>query len=198
VSIHTGMRLSEQYSCTWSQANLDRRTIELTKTKNGSSRAVHLNSDAVGALESLLRPKQRPTDPVFPREGDKGGSIRGHGFIRVWRRPASAATSGTATGTLSAPGLRWPAHRSKRSKNSPATRRLRCLRATTIFRLNTGFLWSIALPHSGNGSKQTAVTNDVFANIKQLFFRSQDVVLLNANTCYCFSEHAGGPCESKI
>jgi hypothetical protein len=37
VSIHTGMRLSEQYSCLWSQVDLERRTIELTKTKNGSA-----------------------------------------------------------------------------------------------------------------------------------------------------------------
>jgi integrase len=41
ASIHTGMRLSEQYSCTWSQVHFDRRTIELTKTENGSGRAVH-------------------------------------------------------------------------------------------------------------------------------------------------------------
>jgi integrase len=69
--MHTGMRLSEQYSCTWSQVQFDRRTIELTKTKNGSARAVHLNSDAVGALESLRRPKRHASDPVFPREGKK-------------------------------------------------------------------------------------------------------------------------------
>jgi integrase len=72
VSVHTGMRLSEQYSCTWSQVHLDRRTIELTKTKNGSARTVHLNSDAMAAIESLRLPKQRPTDAVFPREGTKG------------------------------------------------------------------------------------------------------------------------------
>ncbi len=72
VSIHTGMRLSEQYSCTWSQVHLDRRTIELTKTKNGSARAVHLNSDAIAAIESLRRLRQHPSDPVFPREGSQG------------------------------------------------------------------------------------------------------------------------------
>jgi integrase len=72
VSIHTGMRLSEQYSCTWSQVHFDRKTIELTKTKNGSARTVHLNSDAIAALESLKRPRQHPSDPVFPREGSKG------------------------------------------------------------------------------------------------------------------------------
>ena len=71
VSIHTGMCLSEQYTCTWSQVHLDRRTIELTKTKNGSARTVHLNSDAVEAIESLRRPKQHASDPVFPREGSK-------------------------------------------------------------------------------------------------------------------------------
>lgn len=63
------MRLSEQYTCTWSQVNLDRRTIELTKKKNGSARTIHLNSDAVAAIESLRRPKQRSGDPVFTREG---------------------------------------------------------------------------------------------------------------------------------
>ena len=71
VSVHTGMRLSEQYTCTWSQVHLDRRTIELTKTKNGSARTVHLNSDAIAALESLRRLRQHPSDPVFPREGSK-------------------------------------------------------------------------------------------------------------------------------
>ena len=69
VSVHTGMRLSEQYTCTWSQVHLDRRTIELSKTKNGSARTVHLNSDAVAAIESLRRPALRPSDPVFPRQG---------------------------------------------------------------------------------------------------------------------------------
>jgi|HubBroStandDraft_1064217.scaffolds.fasta_scaffold32166_2 integrase len=72
VSIHTGMRLSEQYSSTWSQVHFDRRTIELTKTKNGSARTVHLNSDAVAAIQSLKHPLHKSSDPVFPREGDKG------------------------------------------------------------------------------------------------------------------------------
>ena len=72
VSVHTGLRLSEQYSCTWAQVNQDRRTIELTKTKNGSARTVHLNADAISAIKSKRRPRQRSTDLVFPREGSKG------------------------------------------------------------------------------------------------------------------------------
>jgi integrase len=71
VSVHTGMRLSEQYSCMWSQVDLERRTIELTRTKNGSARTVHLNADALKSIESLKRPLQKASDPVFPREGSK-------------------------------------------------------------------------------------------------------------------------------
>src|ERR1700743_1628644 len=51
-SVPHGMRLSDQYSCTWSQVDLERRTIELTKTKNGSARTVHLNTDALRSIES--------------------------------------------------------------------------------------------------------------------------------------------------
>ena len=69
MSVHTGMRLSEQYTCTWSQVHLDRRTIELSKTKNGSARTVHLNSDTVAAIESLGRANLRPGDPVSPVKG---------------------------------------------------------------------------------------------------------------------------------
>jgi integrase len=50
------MRLTEQYTCTWSQVNLDRREITLHETKNGSGRKVQLNEHAVEALRSLKRP----------------------------------------------------------------------------------------------------------------------------------------------
>jgi integrase len=49
-----------------------RRIIDLTKTKNYSARTVHLNADAMAAIESKKRPRQHPGDPVFPREGSKG------------------------------------------------------------------------------------------------------------------------------
>lgn len=68
VSVHTGMRLSEQYSCTWLQVNLQRRAIELTKTKNGTARTIHLNMDAIRALESIMNNKRKISDFVFPRE----------------------------------------------------------------------------------------------------------------------------------
>ena len=65
VSCHTGMRLSEQYTLEGDQVHLDRRSIELLETKNGSARTVDLNADAVGAIESL-GPLQ-PGKPIFPR-----------------------------------------------------------------------------------------------------------------------------------
>lgn len=71
VSVSTGMRLSEQYSLTWGQVHLDRRTIDLTKTKNGSARTVHLNADSIAALESVRPKGARAIDPVFKREGSR-------------------------------------------------------------------------------------------------------------------------------
>jgi integrase len=65
------MRLSEQYSLTWGQVHLDRRTIDLTKTKNGSAQTVHLNADSIAALQSIRLKGQKTSDPVFPREGSR-------------------------------------------------------------------------------------------------------------------------------
>lgn len=65
VSVNTGMRLAEQYTCTWSQVHLERRAIDLTETKNGSARTVHLNADSLAAIESLTVAGQKPTDRVF-------------------------------------------------------------------------------------------------------------------------------------
>ena len=70
VSVHTGMRLSEQYGCTWPQVHFERRTIELKDTKNGEDRTVHLNNTAVEVLKKRFRGLPRGaklTDLVFPR-----------------------------------------------------------------------------------------------------------------------------------
>jgi integrase len=67
VSVHSGMRLSEQYTTEWPQVDLTRRTIRLTDTKNGSARTVYLDADAVAALESI-QPKGKATGTVFTSE----------------------------------------------------------------------------------------------------------------------------------
>jgi hypothetical protein len=53
------MRPSEHYTVEWPQYHADRRVIELSKTKNGDARTVHLNQDAIDAIESLKIPGQR-------------------------------------------------------------------------------------------------------------------------------------------
>ncbi len=67
VSVHSGMRLSEQYTVEWPQVDLSKRTIRLTDTKNGSARTVYLDADAVAAMESI-KPTGRATGPVFTSE----------------------------------------------------------------------------------------------------------------------------------
>lgn len=65
VSVHTGMRLGEQYALRWRQVHLNRRVIELYDTKNGESRTVHLNQTAVDALAALDGAKDAS---VFPHK----------------------------------------------------------------------------------------------------------------------------------
>jgi site-specific recombinase XerD len=69
TSVNTGMRLTEQYSCTWAQVDLKRRAIDLTETKNGTARTIHLNADALASIESVRLPGQKPADRVFIRQG---------------------------------------------------------------------------------------------------------------------------------
>lgn len=68
VSVHTGMRLSEQYTVEAGQFDRRRHAIDLDRTKNGDARTVHLNSEALAALESVLHPNQKRSQRIFPRE----------------------------------------------------------------------------------------------------------------------------------
>ena len=76
VSVHSGMRLSEQYATTWNQVHLERRLIRTSKAKSNRKvilgRTIHLNKDAIAAIESLKHQGQKPGDPVFRRESGKG------------------------------------------------------------------------------------------------------------------------------
>jgi integrase len=80
LSIHTGMRMSEQYGLRWHQVDFERRQLHLIRTKNGDSRTIPLNAIALAALQDLRGGKCRPaTDPVFPsvRTGDSLQGSRG-------------------------------------------------------------------------------------------------------------------------
>lgn len=66
LSIHTGMRMGEQYGMRWNQVSFECRQIHLPKTKNGHPRTIPLNKVALAALE-LMRGEGTPlgTAPVF-------------------------------------------------------------------------------------------------------------------------------------
>lgn len=67
LALETGMRLSELYTLTWSQVDLEKRTIFLDRTKNGDKRQVPMSSIAVELLKS------GGEGLVFPffRDGDR-------------------------------------------------------------------------------------------------------------------------------
>jgi len=51
IALHTGMRRSEQFSLAWNQVDFNGKRIQLLKTKNGTGRAIPLNSIAMAAFE---------------------------------------------------------------------------------------------------------------------------------------------------
>jgi site-specific recombinase XerD len=51
VALHTGLRLSEQYSLTWDCVDFGRRTLTIPLSKNGAMRHVPLNDEALSALK---------------------------------------------------------------------------------------------------------------------------------------------------
>jgi integrase len=54
----------------WRQVHLDRKTIELTDTKNTDPRTVHLNQTALDAIKSVKPEHAKPGDLVFQREAE--------------------------------------------------------------------------------------------------------------------------------
>lgn len=84
VSVHSGLRLSEQYRATWRDFFKGRRVIELWDTKNTESRVVQLNETALNAVLSVRPDKPDNGAPIFPHP-DKTFSNR------VWFDPCVRA-----------------------------------------------------------------------------------------------------------
>ena len=55
LAIETGMRFGELAGVTWENVNLEKRTIFLPDTKNGSSRTVPLSTRALNAIQTQPR-----------------------------------------------------------------------------------------------------------------------------------------------
>jgi site-specific recombinase XerD len=82
VALHTGMRKSEQFTCTWSQVDLERGFIYLSMTKNGADRFVTLNS---AAQEVLRRLNKRHKELALPPDSTLFHSKR-EGLIKNPRK----------------------------------------------------------------------------------------------------------------
>jgi integrase len=84
VSVLSGMRLTEQFTCEWQQVDFERSEIGLTKTKNGEDRTVTMNSEVreiLWARKERVKPKRK--DVVFP-----GNTSGGRVDTRTWFNPA--------------------------------------------------------------------------------------------------------------
>lgn len=64
-ALNTGLRKSEQYGLTWSMVDFERRVVTIVGSKNGNTRYVYLNDDAISALRELERYKNATTNYVF-------------------------------------------------------------------------------------------------------------------------------------
>ena len=66
ISVHTGMRLTEQFTCTWPQVDFERKAVHLKRTKNGTDRTVRLNPEALTALREQATYRQKGSELVWP------------------------------------------------------------------------------------------------------------------------------------
>ena len=88
IALHTGMRAGEIKSLTRSQVDLDKRTVHLAETKNGSSRTVPLTRQATEVFRAALNNPVRPldTDLIFWGEPGRDGIRRSYEFRPAWSR----------------------------------------------------------------------------------------------------------------
>jgi integrase len=87
LAIETGMRFGELASVIWENVNLDKRTIFLPDTKNGSSRTVPLSSRAINAI------KTQPRSFDGKLFSAKPGSIRSAFLISIRKAQATHSDS---------------------------------------------------------------------------------------------------------
>ena len=88
LALYTGMRAGEIKSLTRRQVNLERRTVYLSETKNGSARTVPLTREAVAVFRLALANPVRPldTDLIFFGEPGRDKVRRPYEFRPAWHR----------------------------------------------------------------------------------------------------------------
>jgi integrase len=55
IALNTGMRKSEQYGLLWADVDFGERRIMAHNTKNGTPRTIHMNDDALMAMNELRK-----------------------------------------------------------------------------------------------------------------------------------------------
>jgi len=88
IALYTGMRAGEIKSLTRSQVNLEKRTVYLSETKNGSPRTVPLTKKAENIFRMVLSNPVRPfdTDLIFFGEPGRDKVRRPYEFRPAWHR----------------------------------------------------------------------------------------------------------------
>lgn len=88
IALYTGMRAGEIKTLTRKQVNLEKRTVHLTETKNGSARTVPLTREAVAVFRLALDNPVRPidTDLIFYGEPGRDKVRRPYEFRPAWHR----------------------------------------------------------------------------------------------------------------
>ena len=66
LALTTGGRQAETMAATWAQIDLNRATLQLEETKNGSRRALHLVAPVLELLRERAKVRRIDTDLVFP------------------------------------------------------------------------------------------------------------------------------------
>lgn len=67
LALNTGMRLGEMMSLAWGDVDLERKVIQLRKTKSGRPRSVPINADALTALKKLRKQGRSQVMASHPR-----------------------------------------------------------------------------------------------------------------------------------
>ena len=93
IALYTGMRAGEIKSLNRAQVDLDKRTVHLTETKNGSARTVPLTRQATDVFRAALNNPVRPldTDLIFWGEPGRDGRRRPYEFRPAWGRTLKRA-----------------------------------------------------------------------------------------------------------
>ena len=93
IALYTGMRAGEIKTLTRRQVNLEKHTVHLTETKNGSARTVPLTKKALDIFRMALSNPAHPfdTDLIFFGEPGRDKVRRPYEFRPAWHRTLKEA-----------------------------------------------------------------------------------------------------------